>query len=239
MKKAICIILLIALAGIIIYSANQILIIQADYKAEELIHEQLLGYKPPESRAIAAEEKIVNQSVIDLQSKYSDAVGWLNIPNTKIDYPFIQSGDNDYYLGRDINGKRAVCGSIFMDFRCSKSFSSQNTILYGHHMKNGSMFGTIKLFENKEFFKSNIVGTIYLPNDTLTLEIFAYMVVHPGRDTEIFSDTFSEDYFTLIKEKARNYRELNLSTDDRIVTLSTCAYEFENARMILLARIKK
>jgi sortase B len=102
-------------------------------------------------------------------------------------------------------------------------------------MKNGSMFGTLKSFADKDFFETNRYGTIYLPDATLTLEFFAYMVVK-STDTEIYSISPSESYFDYIRQNARQYRDIGLTDSDRIVTLSTCAYEFDNARMVLLAK---
>jgi len=183
------------------------------------------------------EAVIINQNVVDLQAQYPDAVGWLAVPNTKIDYPFVQGGDNDYYLHRDINGDYALAGTIFIDYRCVGDFTSQNIILYGHHMKNGSMFGTLKAFAQKSFFDKNTHGVIYLPYCTLTLEFFAYMVINPDTEKELYKVILSDTYFDYVKRNARHYRDIGLAQGDRIVTLSTCAYEFDNARMMLLAKV--
>ena len=103
-------------------------------------------------------------------------------------------------------------------------------------MKNGSMFGTLKAFADRQFFEANTHGTIFLPRETLTLEFFAYLVVK-STDEEIYSIDPGESYFEHIKRCARQYRDIGLSREDKIVTLSTCAYEFDDARMVLLARV--
>jgi sortase B len=238
MKKAIITILSLFFIAVIAFSDYQLWKINEDYAEESKIHDMVLEYKPDDTHDPEQdpEVEVVNQSVIDLQGKYPDAVGWLTVPNTKIDYPFVWYKDNDYYLRRDINGKYALAGTLFMDYRCEKDFSSQNTIIYGHHMKNGSMFGTLKNFNDKAFFDANKYGTIYLPHANLTLEFFAYMVVQPT-DREIYATELSETYFDYVKQKARHYRDVELSDNDRIVTLSTCSYEFNDARMVLLAKI--
>jgi len=207
------------------YSGWQIWKIAGDYKAEADMHDAVMSYKP-------APEQIINQSVIDLQAKYPDVAGWLTVPGTKIDYPFVWYKDNDYYLRRDLDGNYALAGTLFMDTRCSPDFSSQSTIIYGHHMKNGSMFGTLKAFADKDFFDAKKQGTIYLPRETLTLEFFAYLVV---KSTE--QRIYSELDLEYVKQNARQYREIALTEGDRIVTLSTCSYEFDNARMVLIAVI--
>ena len=221
--------LVIVLTAVAVYSGVQVWEIQKDYATEADMRNAVAVYKPQTSET-------VNQSVIDLQAKYPDAVGWLTVPGTKIDYPFVQSRDNDYYLRRDLDGKYATAGTLFMDCRCTPEFNSQNTIIYGHHLKNGSMFSALKSFADKEFFNKNTVGTIFLPRETLQLEFFAYLVVK-YTDKEIYSDKLSENFIEYVEQNARQYRKLEPSDGDRIVTLSTCSYEFNGARMALLARI--
>jgi len=232
MKKTICALLAFVFAAVIAYSGYRLWGIQANYEEEADLHGAVMEYRPEPS-----EDGIINQSVIDMQAKYPDAIGWLTVPNTAIDYPFVQSTDNDFYLRRDINGDYAVAGTIFMDYRCEKDFTSRNSILYGHHMKNGSMFGALKAFAGKDFFDANRSGFIYLPYETLTLEFFAYMVIDPATETEIYNPSLSDMYFEYVKQNARHYRDVGLTNGDRIETLSTCAYEFDNARMVLLARV--
>ena len=243
MKKYLVTFFSLLFIGIIAYSGYQLMKINEDYADEAEIHEQLLVYKPVKAHDPAGgpeqepSKEIVNQTLIELQWQYTDAVGWLTVPNTKIDYPFAQYTDNDYYLRRDINGKQAAAGTLFIDYLCEKDFTSPNTIIYGHHMKNGSMFGTLKSFNDKAFFDANRYGYIYLPYENLTLAFFAYMVVDPATEKEIYQVALKDTYFDYIKQHARHYRDLGLTVDDRIVTLSTCAYEFNDARMVLLAKI--
>jgi sortase B len=181
-----------------------------------------------------APREVVNQSVVDLQSEVNgDVVGWLNVPNTQIDYPIVRAEDNEQYLKRDVNGRRADAGSIFMDSRCSGDFTDFNTVVYGHNMKNGSMFGTLKAFAGKAFFEANTHGAIYLPHETLKLEFFAYMVIK-HTDGKIYG---MEPDFEYIRRNARQYRDIPLKDGDKIITLSTCSYEYDGARMVLLARI--
>jgi sortase B len=229
--KVLRLVFALCFAAVIAYSGYRIWLIQADYKKEADMHGAVMEYKPD-----PASDETINQNVIGLQAKYPGAVGWLTVPNTNIDYPFVQSKDNDYYLRRDLNGDYAVAGTVFMDYRCEKNFVSQNTILYGHHMKNGSMFGTLKSFNDKAFFDANRYGIICLPHDTLTLEFFAYMVITPATEKEIYNPALSDTYFDYVRQNARYYRDIGLD-GGRIVTLSTCAYEFDNARMVLLAVI--
>ena len=229
MKRILLSLLALCFAALMAYSGYRLWLAYGDYRAEADMHGSVMEYKPQD-------DEIVNQSVIGLQAKYPDVVGWLTVPNTNIDYPFVWYEDNDYYLRRDLNGDYALAGTLFMDFRCQKDFTSPNTIIYGHHMKNGSMFGTLKSFADKAFFEENRHGAIYLPYETLTLEFFAYMVVK-HTDAEIYSVEPSDGFLEYVRQNARQYRDIGLTDADQIITLSTCSYEFTNARMILLARV--
>lgn len=224
----------LTLGAALVFSGYQIGKSSLDYENEAEVHDKLLEYKPkPTDKA----EEIVNQSVVDLKERYPDTAGWITIPNTAVDYPFVWYRDNDYYLRRDLDGKYLFAGTLFMDYRCEKDFTSENTIIYGHHMKNESMFGPLRHFNNKEFFQANPQAIIYLPNNTLTLEFFAYMVINPDTELEIYNINRSENYLDYVKKKARHYRNVKLEREDKVVTLSSCAYEFENARMVLLAKV--
>ena len=232
MKKNMLRLLAVCLAAVMVYSGYRVWKAYGDYRAEAKAHHAVLEYKPD-----PRDGEIANQSIIDLQAQYPDVIGWLTVPGTKIDYPFVRSRDNDDYLRRDLNGEYAPAGTLFMDCRCAPDLSSRNTIIYGHNMRNGSMFGTLKAFADKDFFEANPSGAIYLPHDTLALEFFAYMVVK-NTDETVYSADCDGNYFEYIERSARNYRDIGLAGGDKIVTLSTCSYEFNNARMALLARAR-
>jgi len=180
--------------------------------------------------------KIVNQSIIDMQNEINrDIVGWLTIPNTQIHYPFVIADDNDYYLRRNVYKKQAAAGTIFMDYRCAGDFTDFNSVIYGHEMKNGSMFGGLKLFADPGFFDLNASGTLFVKDNTYTLEIFAYMVVRSD-DKLIYNPSADrKEFFEYVKNNARRYRDP--APTGNVVTLSTCTYEYDGARIVLLATI--
>lgn len=231
-----CLILLFI--GIIIFSGYKIWKITEVYRDEEKVHNKTLEYRPYEQSDVTDDTGDENPTVSELMAKYPDAVGWLRVPGTMVDYPIVHYSDNDWYLTHDIDGNYAASGSIFMDYRCERNFTSQNTIIYGHHMLNESVFGTLEYFNDEAFFTENRSAFIYLPDKTLELEIFAYTVLNPDTEKEIYNVRLSGTYFDYIRENARYYRDIGINENDRIVTLSTCAYEFDNARMVLISKIK-
>jgi len=201
------------------------------YRNEKDLHRQLLQYKPA-----PPDQPAVNQGFLDLQSRNGDVAGWLTIPGTRIDYPFVQAADNDFYLHRDMNKEYATAGTLFMDYRCAKDFTSRNTIIYGHHMKNGSMFGTMKKFQDRDFFAAHRTAAIELSDRAYTVELFAFLVIRSD-DVKIYDAAPGDDFLAYVKRGTRYYRDIGVTGADRVVTLSTCAYEFDNARMVLVGRL--
>ena len=188
------------------------------------------------SGAYSVDAPIVNQGIIDMQNEVNDhIVGWLTIHETNIDYPFVLGTDNSFYLNKDLQGKEAASGSLFMDYRCSADFTGFNTIIYGHNMKNKSMFGDLSQFADSWFFENNRYGAIWLAGGTYSLEIFAYMVVSAD-DTNIYDPASDSTGLVSYAEKnARNFRAPGEVAN--VVTLSTCGYEFDGARIVVLGNL--
>ena len=251
-----------ALVIVIAYSGQQLWEIHQIGVQEAQMHSRLMEFRPEpgkqtpasggsrpepasepafESASGASAADGENQSILDLQTKHSDAVGWLSIPNTKIDYPFAQGRDNDTYLHLDLDQNWAAAGTIFMDYRNSQDFTDFNTILFGHHMNNGSMFGTLQHFSNQAFFEENSSGTVFLADKTYGIDFIAFAVIVPS-DTVIYDPTITTEtekiaFLEHVKHIARYYRDLEVTASDRLVTLSTCNYEFEDARMVLIGKL--
>lgn len=233
--------LMVVLAGLMALSIFEIFSINGHYAHEEEIRQQMELYRPEPGRISLVEEEIVNQNVLDAQEMNGDIVGWLTMEGTRIDYPFVQTGDNDYYLRRDINGSFAYAGTIFMDYRCAMDLSDFATVLYGHNMKNGSMFFDLQRYDDASFFAQASPGWLYLPNATYRVEPFAYLLVRSD-DSGIYafhldSEGQKEQMLAYIREKALRYRELSLTINDKLLILSTCAYDFKKARSVVVARL--
>ena len=234
MKKIFLHIITIILIALICLCGYKLFEISEEYIEEEKIEKEVSAYSPKDDVAKDISETEGNQHIIDLQNEINkDIVGWINIPNTKIDYPFVIATDNDFYLRRDLHGKKAVAGTIFMDFRCNRDFTGFNNIIYGHNMKNSSMFSELELFADEDFFEANQFGTLFLKNNTYTLKFFAYMIVK-SNDKVIYNTSVKQDeLFKYVKKAAQNYREPIM--EGNVVILSTCSYQASDARIILLA----
>ena len=197
------------------------------------IDSELLKYKPTGDS---------DPSLSELIALNPDVRAWLTVDDTGIDYPVVQGKTNMDYINTDVYGNYALSGSIFLDCRNAKDFSDFYTLLYGHHMDGGMMFGNVERFHDSTYFESHTTGTLYTPDKTYQLEIFAciaidaydQMVFDPAGQNEPESRTAMLAYIT---ENALQYREIGLSAEDQIIGLSTCSDVSTNGRTVVYARM--
>lgn len=164
-----------------------------------------------------------------------DIVAWIRLPNTNIDYPVVKGVDNSFYLNHDINGDKSIHGSIFIDYR-NKLDEDKNLIIYGHHMKDGTMFKDLVKYKDQDFFEKNKYIHLYIDGKLIEYEIFSVMLVGGSSDYIDInlnsSDEFSQ-YLDNIIENSLFYRDISFDGSEKLLTLSTCSYEFDNARTVV------
>ena len=114
----------------------------------------------------------------ELKKINDDCVAWIYIEDTDINYPIVQGSDNSYYLKHLIDGKWNSSGSIFMDSRVSADISDRHSIIYGHHMKNGTMFSGLTKYKEQEYFDAHPEGWLITPEGTYRIEFFAGYVAN-------------------------------------------------------------
>ncbi|MCC8051354.1 MAG: class B sortase [Clostridiales bacterium] len=191
---------------------------------------QLLSGREVRTVTVAGEEVTlpVMESPIDYESLKeinSDIVGWLKIRALDLSYPVVQGEDNDYYLHRSFEQEDLFAGCLFMHYENESDFSDQNTVIYGHNMKNGSMFGSLKKFRDEEVFKTSKYFWIYTEDVIYMYRIFSARVVNKvGQPYQIvFTDEEFEEFLTTAMEESEvDNTNVTVSTDDKVVTLSTC-----------------
>jgi len=177
-------------------------------------------------------EKIENPvDFAGLKNQNEDVVGWLKIDGIKLSYPIMQSVDNEYYLNHTFQKNTHFAGSIFMDCENSPDFSDYNIILYGHNMKNGSMFGSLKKYQSKEFFAQNPFFWIYTPEKIYKYKVFSCreVSIHSGSYQIQFEDR--KDFSSYIYDAAKASfvkHDIPSYEKDAIVTLSTCTNNSSN-----------
>jgi len=165
-----------------------------------------------------------------LKRKNSETVGWIRFDDECINYPIMQSRDNSKYLNTGMDNNYNRCGSIFLDYLNSSDFSDYHTIIYGHNMKDGSMFGKLKKYRSDEgFLQNNQYFTIYTNTKALRYRVFAFYGV-PADDSEVYVLGFSSDdkyqeFIDTISKRNNYSTEILPTKTDKIVTLSTCSGE--------------
>ena len=165
---------------------------------------------------------------------------WIYAPGTQIDYPVVQSDDNSHYLKRMFNGARNSAGTLFIDYRNLSDFQDPNTLIYGHHMRNDSMFGTLTDYADQEYYEGHPILLIMTVDEVFLLEIFVGYTTSDKDHCYDIAISDEEDMAAFIDEAVRKSdfaSGVQVKTTDRLVTLSTCAYAFEDARYILIGRI--
>lgn len=193
-----------------------------------------------EVREIAKIEENDFKNIKELQLMNSDIVGWINIPNTLIDYPIVKSLDNEFYLDKSVKKEIAKEGSIFMDYINNSDFSDRNTVLYGHNMAGDTMFGGLRFYRDKSYLDEHPIIKIYTENQVLEYEIFSVYVSKPDYEyrTKIFGDDSEfEAFINRIEEPSIIESDIDLINIDKVITLSTCAFDFYDARLAVHAKL--
>ncbi len=166
-----------------------------------------------------------------------EIVAWLSIDGTTIDYPVAQHSDNDYYLHHLFTGEWNSSGCLFMDCKNHADISDRHTIIYGHHMDNGTMFQNLMYYKEQSFYDEHPTAQLFTPGGTYTVEFFAGYVTSVDGDAwklDFATDAEFEDWIENAKEKSLFKSSAAPTAEDKLVTLSTCSYEFYNARFVLL-----
>ena len=204
---------------------------------------KLYGYSRSYKKAKDTYSKIAKENVkisknerkIDfkkLKSQNQDIAGWIYIRGTTIDYPIVQGKDNEEYLHQDFNKKKSSSGTIFLDNNCKKDFTSDNNIIYGHHMKNGMMFAQLLKFREKSFLKKHNEIMIFTPDRTIHLKVIsAYAQKAQNKIPVTFAnDKQKKAYIKKIESMSEQTIKTSRINDSHIYTFVTCSYEGEDNR---------
>ena len=184
-----------------------------------------------------AEEKLKEQTQ-ELCTNIDNSIGWINVPETKINYPVMYSGDNDFYLHRAVDGSYLRVGSIFLDYRCNSYFTGKINILYGHNMSDESMFADVMKFIDSGYFDSHNYGWLTTPNAVYKIDFFS---VSQPENYDNFYDVNSDINLWLesLRENSFIWRNIGISEEDRFISLSTCTGSEGSSRTVLTGKLCK
>ena len=169
-----------------------------------------------------------------------DAVGWITIDGTVIDYPVVQGEDNSFYLKHLPDGTANEAGSIMMDCANHPDFTDDVTILHGHHMRSGAMFGDLDLYKSAGYYAEHPMMRLFTPDGDYDVAIFAAYSVDGATFAypTVFTGRAGFDEF-LHRARSRSCftTDVEVGYGDRILMLSTCAYSYENERFLVMGKI--
>lgn len=263
MKRTICIILMVLFTGLLATSgyfiaqnrkaadeAGSMYDELADMveKAKTPVVDENGETDPPAEEASYSENKTFLVDYSELYAQNSDMVGWIKIEDTNINYPVVQSVNNpDFYLKHGFDKSYSDYGCPYVQENCDVQFPSDNIVIYGHHMKNGSMFADLEKFKNEEFWQSHKTFTFDTLTDHHVYEIVAVFktVVYTDSSESFkyyrFVDATSESDFDEFIAKCKELSLYETGVDaeygDKLVTLSTCEYSRTNGRLVVVGKL--
>lgn len=179
-----------------------------------------------------------------IQNENPDIYAWIYIPGTEVDYPVLQHPtDNSYYLNHNIDGSSGYPGCIYTENVNTKTFEDPNTVLYGHDMKDGSMFASLHNYRDPEFFQNNPYVFIYTPTETYVYEIYEaceFSDVHLFYEYD-FTDPadygrFLTDIAGVREMDTQIRKDMTITTEEKVLTMSTCIATKPNNRYLVIAK---
>ncbi len=248
--------LFLAMTG---YAVSQLLLQRQEYQAGEDSYDALAQYvhlpetaptqpsstQPDSSEAAQQTEQTEPEDgtvwpSVDfeaLQAVNPDVCAWIYLEGTNINYPVVQGADNSEYLHKMVDGSYNSAGSIFMDYRNAPDFTDPHTILYGHHMKNETMFCQITYYHHQDFYEAHPTALLLTPQGNYKLELFSGYVAHLNGQSWKLQFGTDEEYAAWLEDalaRSTFQSAVTPTPQDRVVTLSTCSYEYDDARYVLL-----
>ena len=177
-------------------------------------------------------------------SKLGDEIeGWLYLPGTPINYPVCYTVDNGYYLHRLPNGNYSYPGSLFFDYMSNPDLSdSKNSIIYGHNMRDGSMFGSLMNYKNQDFYLSHPYLYYITEEKTYRLDVFSAYTTEKYSDaylTKLDTEKKFDSFLKLAYLKTKLETVVQKEEVEKVVTLSTCDYSFSDARFVVHCRVEE
>lgn len=171
-----------------------------------------------------------------LQEVNEDSVAWLYCPDTVIDYPVMRADDYDWYLHHLPDGTKNANGTLFLDYNCPADFSGRLSIIYGHNMKSGKMFGSLTKYKNQKYFDEHSYMYLYTEQGNYRIDLVYGSVIGANvwRDRAFMYEINLEALLTYASSKTTFVSTVEYTDDARFIVLSTCSYEFDDARYIVV-----
>jgi len=196
--------------------------------------------QPPSSAQARPAERLPEVDFAALRAINRDIVAWLILEGTPINYPVVQGADNVFYLDHKFDGTHSGVGTLFVDSLNTPGFADQNTIIYGHNMRDGNMFATLLDYQCQEFFQAHPEMLLLTPQGNYLLRLLAGYTVDVMAGSWRISFDDGADFESWVSQARRRSdftSDVEINPTDRLVTLSTCSYAFEDARYVVIGKL--
>ena len=232
-RRAAMNVIMVCLAIIVVLSGYKVFTIIKEYRANQAKYDNIANTAAPGGFTGDIDFEA-------LRAINPDIVGWLYYENSPVNYPIVKGEDNDKYLHTVFDGSWGDCGTLFVDCVTDSPFKQFNTIVYGHHMRDGSMFNCLKRLKDPDYCKEHPQFELVTPEGKYHLIIWAF--VNPPSDSDIYTTNIYDEeaqasYLEYSKGLADYITSIDVAPGDRLVMLSTCAYEYNEARYIAICKM--
>ena len=262
-RKPVLTLIFLLFLSVAIFSGYKIVSILAEYRLGENTYSQVQqsvhlpeaeapatkateSAEPEETEAVTEpEEELIHFPEVDFNALLEvneDVVACIYIEGTEINYPVVQGNDNSRYLTTMIDGSYNGAGSIFMDYRNQPDLSDPHTILYGHNMKNKTMFASILNYKDQAYYDAHPAGMLMTPDGNYLIEFVAAYVAKPSASAWQLDFHTEEEVLQWVQDAMRCSTfacDTIPSLGDKCITLSSCSYEFNDARFVLVGILKE
>lgn len=238
-KIIIKIAILICFLGALFFAVGIILNLR-EYKKAQDSYQSLAKAKSYNEQQTTESLLLTKEEIDELKSINSKFYAWIICEGTNIAYPIVQGDDNEYYLTHLFTNEINNAGCLFIDYREFSDFTNYNTVVYGHNMKDETMFSILSEYKNQEYYENHKEMIIQTEQKNYKLELFSAYTVPDEFDAWKIDFQTTEEFKTWLeqaKQLSDFQTELTPSEEDRIVTLSTCAYDRKNSRYVVMGRL--
>ena len=212
------------------------------------VEKQNERFSVDENQKPEAPSSSVQEKYKDIKGQYADFAGKLIIDGLNMNFPVVQGKDNSYYLKNNIDGKEDKHGTLFADYRNDLANLNGNTIIYGHNMHDGTQFGMLNMYKNLSTYKACPVITFNTIHKDYKWKIFAAFLINtqPEHDdgyvfnylrTDFATDREFRDFYNEVMERSYFITDVDVTAEDKILTLSTCSLLLEDSRFVVMARL--
>ncbi len=238
-RKIIRILLFVFCIGVLAFCAVSLADIWMEDSRGDAMNEQLKKYvSVGHADAAHAKPQDCQVDFAGLKSMNQEITAWLVSPDTVIDYPVVQGADNSYYLTHAFGRQTHKYGCLFVDAANSPSFSDQNTVIYGHRMNSGAMFGSLLEYRKQQYYDEHPFMLLYTPENDYKLEIFtAYVAKDASYTQKVFAPGEFQEFLSKAKGKSLVGTDADVEAGDKIITLSTCTVGGDDERFVVQAKL--